>query len=110
MSIGYEQYLKFSPSNNMKYERFETYTWINKSIESCINPNQLAACRFLISRFNIMYNDYDLTENLRWYVNQKTRSFLNKNKLNDNCECDCHKKKLIQNHKINKMEHPNDYD
>jgi hypothetical protein len=57
-----------------------------------------------------MYNDSDLTENLRWYVNEKTYSFLNENKLNDKRLCDCHDEELIQNHNVNTKEHPGDYD
>lgn len=110
MSISYEKNIRFENSNKMKYERFEIYAWINRSIESCIHLNQLVACRTLISRFNIMYNDTDLTENLRWYANQKIYSFSNKNKLNGKRLCDCHEEELIQNHNVNTKEHPGDYD
>jgi hypothetical protein len=57
-----------------------------------------------------MYNDTDLTENLRWYANRKIYSFSNKNKLNGKRLCDCHEEELIQNHNVNTKEHPGDYD
>ena len=51
--------------------KFDVYNWIKKVIDSCKSHQQIDTVNRLITNFRDIYDDYDLTGNLRNYSHNK---------------------------------------
>jgi hypothetical protein len=51
--------------------KYDTYMWVCKNIDSCINRKQLITCRRLLQNFNELYNDSNLYLHIEGYIRSK---------------------------------------
>ena len=51
--------------------KYDTYNWIKKVIDSCKSHQQINTVDALITNFRNVYDDYDLTGSLRNHAHNK---------------------------------------
>ena len=51
--------------------KYDTYNWIKKVIDSCKSHQQIDTVNRLITNFRNVYDDYDLTGSLRNHAHNK---------------------------------------
>jgi hypothetical protein len=57
--------------------KYDTYDWIHKNIDSCINIKQFRTCRKLLRNFHELYNDHNLYRHIDWHITCKESIILN---------------------------------